>query len=128
MTQAIASTTRHRISQWLKRKRWLLGYIVCFNVFIFLSGWVYLKMLTHPEYLSLFYKLEPVFGVFTILRIGLEVLIYFNWRTFVALLRRWFGLSVKFTWALLQYRIAFKFLIYIELAMLMVRTIGKGGL
>ena len=48
--------------------------------------------------------LTRIANIVAVLRIGLELLVYYFWRPCIAILRRWFRLRHRTTWLLLQCR------------------------
>ena len=114
-TLSLQDKGRHFLA-WLKSKRWIVSYLIALNIVLLGFGYLLLAQKHNPVFYDALKYIEPLVAYFSIIRISTEILIYFNWRSFVSWIRKIFRLSNKFTWALLQYRQVFRFVIYLDLA------------
>ena len=117
-----------RLFGWFVQHKMALMYVVYLNIGIMAIG---LYLMQYGDALSehpLFAALNDVMPYLVLLRLGLEVWVYLNWRKVIGWLRRTFRLRNRTTWFLLQCQRLFKLMMALDFSLHIILFAGKVSL
>lgn len=107
--------TLKKFPGWLRKNILLVTIFLLINLCIVILAYTMQMQSDHPELSQALESWHRYFVLFGVMRVLLELYLFFNWRLFVAWLRKVFRLGYRKTWFIYQCRKIFKLFIIFDI-------------